>query len=57
MIVARGASPVDARHGLAFDIGPELPEILADATLAAAMPSGDHRVDDAPGIDQQVGYQ
>ena len=56
VVVAGRAAPVDAR-GIAFDIGPELPEILADAALAAAMPAGDHGVDDAARLDQQVGHQ
>ena len=56
VVVARRAAPVDAR-GIAFDIGPELPEILADAALAAAMPAGDHGVDDAARLDQQVGHK
>src|SRR5690606_39992653 len=57
MVVAGRAPPVDAGHGLAFDIGTELPEILADAAAAAAVPAGDHRVGDAPRLDQQVGHQ
>ena len=55
MVVAGRAAPVDARQAFALDIGPELPEILADAALAAAMPAGDHRVGDAARLDQQSG--
>ena len=56
VVVPGRAAPVDAR-GIAFDIGAELPEILADAALAAAVPAGDHRVDDAARLDQQVRHQ
>ena len=55
VVVAGGTAPVYARHRLALDIGPELPEILADAALAPAMPAADHRGDDAAGLDQKVG--
>ena len=57
VIVASGTAPVDARHGVTFDIGPELPEILADAALATAMPAADDGVDDAARLDQQVGHK
>ena len=43
--------------GVALDIGPELPEILADAALAAAVPAADDGVDDAARLDQQVGHE
>src|SRR5690554_6334152 len=57
MVVAGRAPPVDAGHVLTLDIGAELPEILADAAPAPAVPAGDDGVDDAPGFDQQVGHQ
>lgn len=57
MVVAGGAAPVDARQALALGIGTELPEILADAALAATMPAGDHGVGDALGFHQAVRHQ
>src|SRR5690606_39061588 len=54
MVVTGGAAPVDARHRLAVDIGTELPEILADAPAAAAVPAGDDSVGDALRLDQKV---
>ncbi|MNL70205.1 hypothetical protein D3C87_1951680 [compost metagenome] len=54
MIVAGGAAPVDARQALAIAVGPELPEVFADATLAAAVPAGNHRVGDALCLDHAI---
>ncbi len=57
VVVARGAAPIDAGQALALGIGTELPEILADAALAAAMPAGDHGVGDPLGLDQTIRHQ
>jgi hypothetical protein len=57
VIVTRRAPPVDPGQRLAGDIGAELPEGLADAALAAAVPAGDDGGDDAAGLDQQVGNE
>ena len=57
VVVAGGAAPVDLGDALAGDVGAELPEVLADAALAAAVPAGDHGVGDALRLDQAVRHQ
>ncbi len=57
MIVAGGAPPVDTRETFAFGIGAELPEIFADAALAAAMPACGDGVGDALCLDHAVRHQ
>lgn len=57
MVVAGRAPPVDPRQAFAFGIGPELPEILADAAFAAAMPAGGDGIGDALCLDHAVRHQ
>ena len=55
MLVAGRAPPVDRGRGLARREGAELPEGLAAAGDAAAMPAGNDGRRDAAGLDQKVG--
>src|SRR5690606_29804515 len=57
MVVASGAAPVYPGYRLTFHIGAELPEVLADAATAAAVPASGDVVDDATGFNQQVRQQ
>ena len=57
VVVAGGAAPVDAGKTFAIGIGAELPEVFAHATLATAMPPGNHGVGDPLCLDHAVRHE